>query len=540
MTPSLDVLMGMTDPQLQQLVQQGQIQPDTVASIKRAQAARAGGGGGESPLSAAAPFRGPTTGIGMDPSQAWRPPPTPEANAYAVDLPNSPSASSRAPVPSPAGAGGPSTPAALPAIDGGPREDALRIQDKLEGQAGVVAGHAREAMRAQDNATEKAKTAIDSQAALDAQRAAEQANLAKQEAARQQAETAAYQQQRADREASLQRTADELRGLEKDAASFKIDPDRKTSSFGGRILAGLAVGLGQYAATVTGTRNTAADLVRQAIEDDIAAQRDELMSKRGAVQAKSNELADLSQRLGSWDRGQEALRLRLATEAKARIDSVLSEYTAPEKLAEAQKAKSQLDAIAADSRAKILQSSDRDTVQALSVAGGLAEKTMGIDRRMGMAGTKLLPAVEASKIADKVSALEMIDGLERDFRGMTGPGSAVTRHFDASQSSQYDVRRQNVANELTTKMFGTRASDAERKNMLNLVPMSSDYSGSEAPNKFQALRQSAIEKLRNEIDSQRAAGFDVSRYEALLAQKLRQFGMDAPGRAAALGGVPRG
>lgn len=73
----------------------------------------------------------------------------------------------------------------------------------------------------------------------------------------------------------------------KDAAQkaydkMEVDPNRKFSGWNG-VLAAIAMGLGQYASTMTGSRNTAMDLINSAIDKDIALQQDKIAKAKGKI-----------------------------------------------------------------------------------------------------------------------------------------------------------------------------------------------------------------------------------------------------------------
>ncbi len=423
-------LLGAPDDRLQQLVDEGYLDPQTLAQLQaqrqtaqpppppappplvdNEQARQAFAGGG--PVSVAPPPQPPP-----------RPPPAPPVQQRPEE-PLRPQATPRQPPPE----------APPPAYAPRSTDDMGRIQGRLEGAATNAARSAAAAIRATDKATAKQQEALDAEAELASQKAAERANLEQRAAIEQEARSKVFEEERAKRDAHMQGVAQELRTVEQEARDFKIDPDRKMSGVGNKIMAAVAAGLGAYAAAWTGGRNTGADLVRAAIEDDIAAQRAEIENKRDTVTSKSNELAQLHAQFGDWQRAEDALRVRRSEEAKARIDSVLSEYAGPEAKAAAEKQKAQLDIIKTEAAQRFMESADRQYVQSLAAAGNVAQDRAKIAAAGGgedaaPAGLRLIPGQTPSKVrVDRAAQIKgmsdtLINAVKRlkAIREKAGPG----------------------------------------------------------------------------------------------------------------------
>lgn len=96
------------------------------------------------------------------------------------------------------------------------------------------------------------------------------------------------------------------------ANAESIDTDRAFGNVTSKVLAALSIGLGSWASTKGGGRNTALDMYNQAITTDIAAQKEMFAHKRGAVgrtrsqyqffmdRLKDGKAAELSVAAAGW------------------------------------------------------------------------------------------------------------------------------------------------------------------------------------------------------------------------------------------------
>jgi hypothetical protein len=114
----------------------------------------------------------------------------------------------------------------------------------------------------------------------------------------------------------------DINTLNEQYRAVEIEPNRifKNSSTGAKILAALSVGLGAYAASMTGGKNYAMEIIDGAIADDIQAQKLELQQKGAAIDDKRNLLNDLINQGMSESEAEEASRLMLLQKAKRTLD----------------------------------------------------------------------------------------------------------------------------------------------------------------------------------------------------------------------------
>ena len=111
----------------------------------------------------------------------------------------------------------------------------------------------------------------------------------------------------------------DINTLNEQYRAVEIEPNRifKNTSTGAKILAAISVGLGAYAASMTGGRNYAMEIIEGAIADDIQAQKLELQQKGAAIDDKRNLLNDLIKQGMSESEAEEASRLMLLQKQSA-------------------------------------------------------------------------------------------------------------------------------------------------------------------------------------------------------------------------------
>lgn len=120
------------------------------------------------------------------------------------------------------------------------------------------------------------------------------------------------------RQQYLDNLSDDIQKDSENAAAQKIDPEHfwQTRSTPQKIMAVIASALGGFVQGVHGGRNGPADIIQQAIQDDISAQRANVENKWAGVHAKHSLLADRAQRYGSLDIAEKQ-------QVAAKLDSVL-------------------------------------------------------------------------------------------------------------------------------------------------------------------------------------------------------------------------
>lgn len=268
---------------------------------------------------------------------------------------------------------------AVPALPGGANIGALNRHAKMIGDvAGQGVDSARGANAAMAEAGEARKGAVDRQAQIQAEAAAQKAaaleqnvqlamqhqkrleDLARgeekavQEAQRRYQESledARYAGISPDKRRELQAilsdkaTSTEQKALAKrelDKAS-SIDPDQYLGSAGKKITAAIAVALGAYGAALTGGPNTAMQIIQQAIQNNLAAQKERFAkrereadsARQGVSDARNQYANQRQQEIDEYARGLEMTKLK--------IDQILAGTESADALARADALKAQID-----------------------------------------------------------------------------------------------------------------------------------------------------------------------------------------------------
>lgn len=101
----------------------------------------------------------------------------------------------------------------------------------------------------------------------------------------------------ADRDRTIKEGNDYLDTLNKDVREGKIDPDGyfAEKGIGARIVAAIAIGLGQFGASMTGGQNTAMQIINDQVARHVEAQKAALKQKGVAAEAQREKIAMLRQ-----------------------------------------------------------------------------------------------------------------------------------------------------------------------------------------------------------------------------------------------------
>ena len=148
----------------------------------------------------------------------------------------------------------------------------------------------------------------------------------------------------------------DINTLNEQYRAVEIEPNRifKNASTGAKILAALSVGLGAYAASMTGGKNYALEIIDGAIEDDIQAQKLELQQKGASIDDKRNLLNDLIKRGLSEAEAEEASRLMLLQKVKRTLEEKLLDIKDARKKEEAKNIDDQLKIKIAETKANLM------------------------------------------------------------------------------------------------------------------------------------------------------------------------------------------
>ena len=199
--------------------------------------------------------------------------------------------------------------------------------------------------------------------------------------------------------------------------SFKKDPDRfwKERGTGARIAAGIAVALGAFGSALTGSRNTAFDLINQAIERDLDAQEADYRVKRDRVNIADNSYAQMRQR---------GLDERVARDS---IRSLGLQSTA-----------AKLEAAAAKSGDKLVMAKANEEVQRLRTAAAASDES---------AARRTIQIVKARQPALTAEQMQKMSEDERERYVPSIGGLAPTKAL-AQKLVEYDASNADVVGQL--------------------------------------------------------------------------------------------
>jgi len=338
-----------------------------------------------------------------------------------------------------------------------------------------------------------------------------------------QAEIAGLAEQRRQALAQRQQIAvddqmQKIREVQDDLRTSKIDPQRmfKTAAgkpdTGKRILAAIAIGLGQYSATHLRKENTALRLINNAIDRDIDAQKANLANKQAGLAAESSILGMMRQKFADEKDAEAATRIHLMELAKMDLESVLGQSASKQAALRGQDAIAQLDQQQAAEAYKIQENTRARELQAhqLALSGETTKAQLGMTRA-AMAGKlvsgagKQLPASAVAKTADFRGARNNVDLLEREWRDKTGWASIITQYIPGTSTKKY-VDAQKAAAQLIGKKLEGRMTDEDYERILGMMPEPGDSRG-RAENKFRLLREYIDNMEQGAMSAYQGAGF---------------------------------
>lgn len=235
------------------------------------------------------------------------------------------------PIPGRTGATGTWSPeAGAPAVTPSPTEDNIPAYMKI----GMGGQQPAPFMLPEDirSGYEKMQQGTMQQAQAHADAAMEQARLYEEQAIDLKVQEVARQTQ-------MQNLDKQIATLQKDIASQKIDPNRMwtNASTGNRVTAGISLLLGGLSQGLTGAKsNPAMDVINNAIDRDIDAQKAELGKKQ-------NLLSLNLQKYGRLDQAFQATKMQIMAVTQAQINQQASKMGSKQALAAAQVATGQMD-----------------------------------------------------------------------------------------------------------------------------------------------------------------------------------------------------
>lgn len=418
-------------------------------------------------------------------------------------------------------AAGPAAPARSPTYS--------RFDKLLAGQSAGVMRQTRATQAAIDEATGKRAEAIEMEAeAGKAQAQAEYAyrdEAAKQEAAAQ----AKFEQEQAEIRTKQEEMQRDIQGDIDELGGMKVTDRRNLAQ---KIGGAIAIGLGAYAATVSGGRNYALDIVNKQIDDDIAMQRSEIETKKSQITGKQNAYQRLRDKLGDSNAAYQAVRAgyldqvknqlsqialkHKGTQIEARATSMMAEVEQQSALAKQQAFMGAADQVRANTQLRIQAQQQADS------------SDIAYAKALGDGGGKQLPAARAEALGKLGGSIADVDRLMANFEKLTGPESVVSQFIPGSKTKFMDNQLKVFTVMLVNSLSGAQVSDREIERYVAMIPKVTNWD-STAMNQLRALKLAIGSKYQSIKDVYAQTNWDVSKIPDVETGSLEQLGRDYEG-----------
>lgn len=363
---------------------------------------------------------------------------------------------------------------------------------------------------------EQKKAAAENMANLQALKAQDIAALNTEQALERNAFDAQVIENEKERRRQLEDTVQKIRDVQKEAQSAEIDPNRLMNNLSVRqkVIGALGVVLSGIGAGITGGRNLALDAISEAVNRDIAAQRDAANNLRASVKDRLNEYALLRDKFGDDRSAESALQLKLIEQHKRQINSLVGDYASPEIQARKEEVMAGLNEWALEAKQNILGISNTRALQALSARGGILGNLASAQAQMASAAAqgRAVSSEVAMRVGSMDAANDLIDTLEKDFDSKTGWLSALTQYVPkmtrdmltgagvpaewvpGQLPAEFDQQRKFMTQIIGKAAIGDVLQEHEFQRVLEVMPKASD-SARTAKVKFEQLRN-ALNTLR--------------------------------------------
>jgi hypothetical protein len=216
-----------------------------------------------------------------------------------------------------------------------------------------------------------------------------------------------------------------------DLAKQKKDPQRFFKERGtmASIGAGIAVALGAFGAAMTGTRNTALDIINAAVERDLDAQEREIQIKRDKVNMQSNLIARFERMMGDRRQARSLARQHYLQDVAFQIES----KAAPQPDEVKNNAKMNADALRANAAEEAEKRKQRNQ-----------QIVKGRQPLLGAAGggEKQLPASEAEKLGTATAAVDANEDLYKSWeKDASSVWDWLMSFLPATDAAAYEDKR---------------------------------------------------------------------------------------------------
>jgi hypothetical protein len=252
-----------------------------------------------------------------------------------------------------------------------------------------------------------------------------------------------------------------------EAADAKVDPGKFFKEKGtlASIGAAFAIGLGAYAASITGGKNNAMDIIDNAIDRDIAAQKQAIQSKQQKVQDLKGSLQDMRVRFQDERQAEAAARAQQYEVAINSLKGRLAGIGNKEALASGQKLLADMEAKKAENLMNLEQ-----------LAQGKKQTTSNFETSIG--GMTPAGAASLQKKNDEIREYQAIYSgvLESiaDSAKVGGIEGNLPNFVKGSQKARIEGNNSQVAALLVGKVPGIRSDKDFERVIQPLLPAPTD------------------------------------------------------------------
>ncbi len=330
----------------------------------------------------------------------------------------------------------------------------------------------------------------------------------------QQREMAKIEEDRLDRAQKVQQAIDEeelnFKQTMDEVGSKGIDPGRYYNSMttGNKILAGIAVILSSKG----DKGNSALDMLNKAVDQDIEAQKQDILNLKDKATAKKSIMSDMYNKLGDVNKAADYAKLAMLQSTKNQIDIMAAKSGSAQALEKAALQKGMLDQQMEMQKAKIMEKyADRaeaytitkDTDPRSIVNEKLAERFIP---GVGLASTK----DNAIKLAEKKAVIDDINQNLDRLREISA------RNFSSLNWKERDLAQQKaklLVGKLRLPVTGPGPlTDSEREFILSLIGDGTKlFSIKDVQlNRIDSLKKDLNKSFANEAKTRGVVGFDTA------------------------------
>lgn len=312
----------------------------------------------------------------------------------------------------------------------------------------------------------------------------------------------------------------------------KIDPGRLLGSARNQVFAAIAQAMGTYASAF-GVQNTATQIVQNAIDRDIMAQKEAQEARRGEV-AESKSLLDMNrERFADERQAVLATKIQMLEMSQLEMERAKARYGADRDTAQLDRAIQDTQQAAIDTQAKFAEASYQNTVRGASAQADIAGKRAAVAAAGAKAdgggqqippGLKVVSGYKPSdkdiqsgqKIVSSAAALRNAIGRLKDIRGRAGTGG-------------FEVLDRDLVNEGKSALADAITAYKDAKEL-------------------GALDKGSLELADDVLGGDPTGmGAKMARYDALLKAierdtqgRLKPYGLTTEGDASTIAGMQRG